>query len=322
MSQFLISKQVGASMEALLDFTAEYLTGLLSGDRDARFRDLMSNLNWVPLNEGHSLSLRAAYMAGRLAAVMGSEAIVPATQDQLVELFRVTDVRMEGDDQEKLDLLAEGVKNWVLARRGNWGRDLREAITKVNMEWRALENVGALGSEEELHRAKQVMLGQTREALEEIMRTAQSDVEAIVQSELSRYYQFGMIQKLDTEELVWKKPRAVSERHCMRLHLHPDGSAIEHKIKDILRNSNYSLPSFAWKFAIGPVHPWCYCTLYRTSNDRPLPKSRARANLRAKVVAVGGKTAAGVKQRLGKSHSAPKDFLLEINKIKEVLEKD
>jgi len=90
---------------------------------------------------------------------------------------------------------------------------------------------------------------------------------------------------------VYKIPRATACQHCMRLHLNSDGSPRKYKLKDVAGNSNIGLPAFSWQFVIGPVHPYCYCLLYRELERAAPSKSKKLAQARRDIL---HKTADGV----------------------------
>ena len=110
----------------------------------------------------------------------------------------------------------------------------------------------------------------------------QLDIDRLVQSEMNNYFQQGQMAEVDGEEIVYKIPRVGACRHCLRIHLHPDGTPRKFKLKDVSGNSNYGLPAYAWQFSIGPLHPYCYCVLYREI-DKPPPKEKSAAAKRLKL---------------------------------------
>jgi hypothetical protein len=47
------------------------------------------------------------------------------------------------------------------------------------------------------------------------------------------------------------------------------GHPIQHRLRDVAGNSNIGRRAYDWQFTIGPVHPWCYCVLYRATIEQP-----------------------------------------------------
>lgn len=216
--------------------------------------------------------LEQAYLAGKIAKEIGTDALTSMSTAQIQNWINENPITLTNADRATLRSLKRNTDRWLQGRASNWSDKFRQSIALAGNEWRAYITQG----EGESHRAKRLARNQ---ALQELLsdlrgqnKTIQADVFRLLQTEMHSYFQEGQTSEVDGEELVYKIPRASACPHCLRLHTKPDGSPKTYRLKDVRGNSNWGKRAWQWKFTIGPVHPHCYCRLYRVS-DKPLSQT-------------------------------------------------
>jgi len=83
---------------------------------------------------------------------------------------------------------------------------------------------------------------------------------------MNNFFQEAQMADIDGEEIVYKQPRVSACPHCLRICVKPDGKMRRFKLKDVAGNSNVGRRAENWVFTIGPIHPYCYCVLYRETD--------------------------------------------------------
>jgi hypothetical protein len=108
-----------------------------------------------------------------------------------------------------------------------------------------------------------------------------SDTDRILQTSMSYFFQQGQTSEASDDAEVYKIPAPGACKHCLSLHLKPDGSPKLYKLADVRGESNIGVPQYAWSFTLGPVHPHCYCLLFFAEQDAPPKANKDLAAARA-----------------------------------------
>lgn len=222
--------------------------------------------------------LEQSFLAGKVAGVLGTNALRLMTQEQLVSWIQTNNLSLSDAEQATLSQLRNDTERWVAGKTEEWQRKFRTAIANADRDWRATIQKGRFTDAAARSVARNAALEELLSNLGITNAGFNTQVDRLLQTEMHTYFQQGQISGMDGEEYVYKVPRLTACPHCMRLHLHLDGEPKKYKLADVAGNSNWGLPAYAWSFTIGPVHPHCYCLLFRTSDVNPGPnKERAAA---------------------------------------------
>jgi len=213
--------------------------------------------------------LEQSYIAGKAAHSLGTNNLRRMSEKQLTDWLLQNSVQISEADRAQIEGLKNNTQKWVKGRSEAWQQKIRIGLANADRDWRAVLGAGFPDGQARALARNSALLN-LRDRLRDEAAGFQKDTDRLVQSEMHHYFQQGLVAEVPGDEIVYKIPRATACKHCMRLHVNPDGSPIKHKLSEVQGNSNFGAPAFAWVFTIGPVHPWCYCLLYREL-DQPAP---------------------------------------------------
>ena len=129
------------------------------------------------------------------------------------------------------------------------------------------------------------------------------DLQRIVQTELTAAVAAGQearwtaseaevaeeLQRPPADPLVYKLPRPGHCKHCARLHLDGEYPRI-YLLSEVQANGdNVGRKAPDWRMVIGPVHPWCACTLMRVPSFVEMPPGWSSGQAAPTVIGIGGR---------------------------------
>jgi len=240
-------------------------------------RNAFMNVSSVP-----TTFLEQSYVAGKVARIAGTNALKSMTETELQDFILNTNLQLTEADQVKLSTLRRDTSRWMEGRSEAWGQKIKASVFNADREWRAELSTGSFFDRGTRSTARNAALRNLMDRIRDDQAGMQTDVDRLVQSEMHHYFQEGQVADVPGDEIVYKVPRFNACPHCMRVHLGPDGTPKKYRLQDVQGNSNVGLPARAWKFTIGPLHPYCYCVLFREI-DRPVPDESTRGSQRLKA---------------------------------------
>jgi len=227
---------------------------------------------------GRLTFLESSYLAGKVATAIGTDTLRTMTEPQLVSFITNNNIVLTEADRVTINAMKENTERWLQGRTAAWQAKMRAEIAVADQAWRAtiasttFDNAGALAV------ARNTALVNLVNRVEDSSAEWAADVDRLVQSEMNNFFQEAQTADLSGEEIVYKQPRVSACPHCLRICVKPDGSFRRFKLKDVAGNSNIGRKAAQWVFTIGPIHPYCYCVLYRESDVSKGPhRSLARA---------------------------------------------
>lgn len=219
--------------------------------------------------------LEQSFLAGRIAAEIGTDRLRRMSKAEIANWITVNSVSLNETELATLRSMRRDTERWLQGRSDVWQQKFRVALASADREWRGLISAGSFNDANARTIARNEALNELILSLRGHNESFRGDVDRLLQTEMHSYFQQGQMTSVPGDEEVYKIPRASACPHCMRLHLNTDGSPKIYRLSDVLGNSNWGQPAHAWKFTIGPVHPYCYCILYRVSDASPPgPSSR------------------------------------------------
>ena len=226
---------------------------------------------------GQMTILDQSYLAGKLATQLGSKRVKRMSESEIMETVQRINLQITDNDRAIIAQLRNDTERWLTGRSEGWRQRFRTSLSQADRDWRAMLATGSAGTGADRALARNAMLRNLRDRLREDSAGFQADVDRLIQTEMHSYFQQGMVAEAPEDEIVYKVPRAGACRHCMRINLESDGSPKKYKLSEVAGNSNIGLPADMWTFTIGPVHPYCYCILFRESDEKaPGPNKRLR----------------------------------------------
>ncbi|GAH10174.1 unnamed protein product, partial [marine sediment metagenome] len=218
---------------------------------------------------GQLTFLERSYLAGKVANEIGADKVrrmSSRTLDRwIAERLVVSDA-----DLVQLDGLKNRTRRWLNGRMTDWQTRQRATIDTASREWDATvaraEGPAILTLPAE-RRRKVAGLSRSLAAQASLLVP---EMDRMLQTDMSQFFQEGQMQGVPEEEIVYKIPRPSACIQCFRLHIGSDGQPIKYVLGDVEGNSNVGAAPDDWMFTIGPVHPHCYCILHRETQE-PAP---------------------------------------------------
>lgn len=247
-------------IEALAAALALYLVGRDLRPRSSKTQGMgnMSALDSMTPYE-------QAFILGKLVRTAGNKVSKKLSLSELQQWTYDNNVSLSSTEQATLDLLKDDSVTYLRNWAEEWKKDLINLILRANRQWRA--EIAGTSDQKKINAMRKKALKEIQEGIDRILSKIEGNVQRLIQSELAQYYQNAQVVGLEGDELVYKIPRENACEHCKELHLNSDGSPKVYKLKDVMGNSNYGSAPYAWGFTIGPVHPYCACTLHIVSVD-------------------------------------------------------
>lgn len=271
------------------------------------FSELMRTIE----GDGSDLDLfEQVYIAGRVASEIGPVGLGKMSQEQIRDYAKVHSIVQTPTDRALLNTLRGSTKKWVAGLVDDLNRKIRIQIATAEERWAAEQIVRApdgtlrKGLGDDLWSAlKESAVGQLFTAVTSIFSAFEGLVDRFLQTDLSKYFQFGQTSDIPDDAEVYKLPRLQACQYCMDLHIDMDGAPIIYRVRDIIGNSNVGLPASEWDFTIGPVHPYCYCILYEVAK-KPPEASELMADARKESMAVGLKKRKEIAEEAQRKYAA------------------
>lgn len=213
--------------------------------------------------------LEQSFLAGKVAQSIGTDKLKTMTEASLRDWIVENNVTLSDTERATLAQMRNDTERWLEGRSASWQQNFRTAIANADRDWRATIAAGSFTDAQARSVARNGALAELIENLRDNSGSFESDVDRLIQTEMHAYFQQGQVVGVGGDEYVYKIPRMGACPHCMRLHLKSDGSPKLYRLKDVIGNSNWGKRAYSWKFTIGPVHPHCYCVLYRVSDKTP-----------------------------------------------------
>lgn len=223
--------------------------------------------------------LEQSFLAGKVANLLGPDALRSMSKEQIAHWVYTNNVTLSDAERATLNQLRNETERWLQGRTDDWQQRFRTAIANADKDWRATLMGGRFTDAAARSVARNSALEELIAALNGENESFTSQIDRLLQTEMHSYFQQGQVSGRDAEEYVYKIPRLTACPYCMDLHLEGNGAPKLYKLSDVLGNSNWGLPAYAWDFTIGPVHPHCYCILY-FHKDKAAGASETRATAR------------------------------------------
>lgn len=226
--------------------------------------------------------LEQAYLAGKVAAVVGVDNARRMTPTQLISVAQSRDIELTESDRITMSSIGNDTQRWLQGRTEVVKQRFGERLQSLDQTYRG--ELANAGTAETFGSVRAALIADLVDEMGELEQQTLTDIDRINQTQMASYFQAAYVAGAAVATEVWKLPRTSAEKHCMRLHLNPDGSPRVFVLGDVRGNSNIGRPPSAWQFVIGPVHPHCYCILYTSDDKGPLGKSKSRSRARSSAV--------------------------------------
>lgn len=261
---------------------------------DAEIAKLFSSTAAYIKGDGVSPSLfEQVFLAGKVAADCGPDKMRTMSAEQISTWARAHGVVRTEEDTAVLKILAGATDKWLAGMVDELSKRVRVEIATAESGYAA--EVISRAADGKLRKAigddiwshlKLGYLAKLGRAIGTVMSLFEHTLDRFLQTELAQYFQSGQSTGISSTEMIYKVPRPTACPHCMRLHIDANGAPLLYKLSDVQGNSNIGKKAGEWTFVVGPVHPHCYCILYRASKRAPTP-SDLLANARKESLAVG-----------------------------------
>jgi len=229
---------------------------------------------------GRLTFLESSYIAGKAANILGTDAIRRMSEAELVTWITENNIVLTPADRVVINQMKTDTERWLQGRSEAWQARMRAEIAIADTAWRATLQSTSFADAAALAAARSAALRNLLNRMEGSSELWQGDIDRLVQSEMNSYFQTGQVSLASDDEIVYKVPRGSACRHCLRITLNTDGSFKRFRLGEVRGNSNINVPAIAWQFTIGPIHPYCYCVLYR-EDDKDLGPRKDLAEAKA-----------------------------------------
>ena len=241
----------------------------------------------VNLNQfGERALLEKAFLTGKVAGEVGTDEVRNMSTARLDDFIN-EQLQIDQVDAAQVEQLKTDTQRWLEGRTDAWKQRNRELLAAADRNWNATlaTTVFLTGGARQV--ARQSAIASLLGGLAESASKVNPDLERMIQTDMSQYFQQGQVTTMANEEIVFKIPRFSAEKQCMRLHVGFDGVPIRYRLRDVRGNSNIGRKPGSWQFTIGPVHPYCYCVLHREKQKPARASRRLRDARRAFEVPKG-----------------------------------
>lgn len=221
------------------------------------------------ISSGQLTYLEQSFLAGKMASQIGTNRLRTMSEGEIVSWLRTANLELTVADQAILNQLRQDTERWLTGRSEAWQARIRTDLASADRAWRATLSTGSFADQSARSLARNSALTELMDRLRDQATQIRADVSRLVQSEMNNYFQQGQVSEYDRQEMVYKVPRLMACEHCIRVCTNFDGTPILYPLEEVMGNSNFGLPAYAWEFTIGPIHPYCYCILYSTLDEPP-----------------------------------------------------
>jgi len=227
--------------------------------------------------------LERAYLAGKVANVVGPAKVRKMTAATL-DKWIATRIKFDEQDLARLEGLKGRTRRWLRGRQEDWAKRSRVAVDRASTRHDADVAASRPGRETRRVKDREKNLRGLSRSLQGEAVILTREMDKMIQTDTYQYFQSGQMSNVNGEELVYKVPRPSAEIQCMRLHISATGEPIKYKLAEVQGNSNIGAAPDDWVFTIGPVHPNCYCVLFREIQTPSPSKSAAMARNRQAAI--------------------------------------
>lgn len=256
---------------------------------DAELTHIVTRL-YHGVKEGEEFSFENVYLIGKLVTHLGDESHRKMPFPKALAEARRLGIYLTPEDKAILKGLKSQTDIWVASMSGEMDQRVRALLLQAEAEWATelvrRDSKAVLMKSRSWDRLREEAVESLRQGMRKVLDLFEGVVDRFLQTEVAKFFQRGQVSEVSPEEEIYKLPRPQACQHCMRLHLERDGSPKIYRLRDVQGSTNVGKKPAAWTFVLGPVHPHCYCTLYRVSKRPPAP-SELMANARAESLAVG-----------------------------------
>jgi len=235
---------------------------------------------------GRLTFLESSYIAGKAANILGTDALRRMTEAELVTWITENNVVLTPADRVTINQMKTNTERWLVGRSDAWQQKMRAEIAIADTAWRATLQSTSFADAAALAAARSSALRNLLNRMDDSSELWQADIDRLVQSEMNAYFQTGQVSLAPGDEIVYKIPRGSACRHCLRICVNTDGSLKRFRLDDVRGASNVGRPALTWTFTIGPIHPYCYCVLYREL-DKDLGARKSLADAKAESLLKG-----------------------------------
>jgi len=239
----------------------------IDAELDALFEEYA---NALFVGDGKSLGLlEQTYITGRLAQVMGPDALREMSEEEVTRLAKEKIDRTE-EDAARLRAAEAKARQFLEWVKNGLREKIRREITQADTKWQAelfLRDQSGNLQKSVWDSLRNSAAGKLVAEIGGVLSSFRRNVDSFMQTVMGEFFQLGQVTRLMRDALVYKVPRPTACIHCFRLHLETDGSYKMYRIRDVIGNSNIGLTSAEWQFTVGVVHPNCYCVLYEAGED-------------------------------------------------------
>jgi hypothetical protein len=217
--------------------------------------------------------LESSFVAGKVANQIGADRVRKMSLNAVERFVQGNAITLTEAESVVLDGLKGDAARGLKATLGRWTTRIRNAVTLKNREWRGALSTTDFKDDALRGAARLRALKDLKETLRGDNDKFRTEADRLVQTEANLFYQEGQVASVPGTEMVYKIPRKTACPQCLRLHVSSSGAPRLYRLSDVAGNSNQGRPAFSWVFTIGPVHPYCYCILYRVVQRAPEKKN-------------------------------------------------
>jgi len=236
----------------------------------------LARLNPIGIGSGpNDAVLVQAYLAGKVAAVVGVDNARRMTVPQLQSVIHQRGVVLTNFDRELLSHLMVETEQWLSGRADAAKAKFKEKVLALDQQYRG--ELTNLDSQEGIGNLRDSFLSDLEDELGTFAVGVAGDIDRVNQTQMAGFFQTAYVSGAAADTVIWKLPRTTAEKHCLRIYLNPDGSPRTERLGKVRGRTNIGKPASAWQFVVGPTHPHCYCILYTSDDKKPLGSSGSRA---------------------------------------------
>lgn len=212
------------------------------------------------------------YIAGKIAGKVGPDKLRRMSESDLRDWVSKNGLDKNVNDKAFLSELESQTKMMMAGVQDTLTRKVRQSIEQADRQW--TKELMLRDQSGNLRKSlwsdlRDSAFGRFFRDIRSVFTGFRDNMDGFMQTAMSQFFQTGQQSEIGSDEEVYKIPRETACPHCMRLHVGDDGNYIIYKLADVVGNSNIGVPADEWEFVIGPVHPHCYCIMYRVSQDPP-----------------------------------------------------
>lgn len=217
--------------------------------------------------------MEQVYIAGKVAAKIGPNKLKKMSEKDLKAWVDKNGLARTVNDKAFLATLESQANMMMAGVLDTLNRKIRQSIDQADKQWTKelmlRDQTGNL-QKSIWSDLRDSAFGRFFRNMGDIFTGFRDNLDGFVQTVAAQFFQTGQQSEIGGDELIYKIPRETACPYCMSLHLDDSGDYRIYRLDDVVGNSNIGVPAAEWEFTIGPVHPNCYCILYRVEQDPPV----------------------------------------------------